>query len=381
MITPVSEAQVAGKRVLVRVDYNEPVDGRGRIQDDFRMRMSLPTLELLRKQKPKEIILITHLGNPVVRPGETLQRTMAGNRLLRLEPIADHLASLLGIDESVSYEEMSGSPLPVYRLAKDVIMLENIRFHQGEHAADEGFGKLLAALGDVYVNEAFSVAHRADTSLVVLPKLMPSYGGLRLLEEVENLRQLTDQPPKPTLLVLGGAKVLDKITMIDALLKKVHGVLLGGVMANTFLAAQGADLKKSVVETERLALAKDLLSRAPHKFILPLDFVWERDKALDIGPQTAALFARHIAKAQLVFWNGPMGWTAGGKERFYRGSKAVAAALAATEAKTVIAGGDTLEVVNQYDLADKMTFCSTGGGAALAYVGEQGLPGLTALEG
>lgn len=382
MITSVEHSQVNGQRVLVRVDWNVAFSPDGQIADDFRIKTTLPTLRLLRKKKAEKIILATHLGNPVVRPGDQFHRILLGNERLSTRQLIPTVRQLLRMAAAPSDHEtiVPGLPLPGYRLADNLILLENLRFHPGELADDHQFGEQLASLADVFVNEAFAEAHRAVASLTVPPRRLPGFAGLNLLAELEHLGMFADKPPKPSVMVLGGAKVHDKAMLIDTLLKKIDIFLLGGVMANTFLAAQGVDLKRSLIEPDRLDVIRGLLNRAPQKFILPIDFVWERDRALDIGSQTMALFRRYLAKAQLIFWNGPMGWTASGRERFMHGSKGVASAMAASSATTVVAGGDTLAIVDALHLAERMTFRSTGGGATLAYLAGDELPGLVALE-
>lgn len=371
---------VRGRRVLVRVDWNVPLAPTGEVLDTFRIAASLPTIAALRAAGATEITLLSHLGNPVVRPREDLAGTIAGNRRLRLRPIAVTAARLLKLPEPDELpDELPRSPLPAYRLAPDLQLLENLRFHPGELAGDMQLGRSLSKLGNAFVNEAFSESHRAVASLVELPKFLPAAAGLRLTDELSHLDRFRDKPDKPVVFVLGGAKVEDKILLIDALLKKVDAFLLGGVMANTFLAAQGTDMRKSLVENQRLDAAKDLFNRAPQKFILPLDFTWDRDRALDIGPQTVALYTRYLTKAKLIFWNGPMGWTSAGRELFARGSIGIAKAIAASSATSVAAGGDTLGLLDTHRLDKECTFLSTGGGATLTYLAGGEMPGLAAL--
>ncbi len=381
MIKELKDGSFKGKRVVVRVDWNVPLSPKGEVLDDFRITASLPTLSYLRKQKPAEIILLMHLGNPIVRGRDGMARTIAGNQNLRIEPVVRHAARLLKLaDADISFIDVPNSPLPAYRLGAGIIALENLRFDVGELANDKNFGAGLAGLGDVFVDEAFPEVHRAVASTVQIPAHLPSYAGLQFALELEHLEGLIKKADKPLVMVLGGAKIHDKAPIIERLVKKVDLFLLGGVMANTFLAAQGVDMASSVVERDRLSLAKDLLYRAPQKFLLPIDFEWDRKKALDIGPQTVAMYARHLAKAKLVFWNGPMGWTDSGRARFMRGTEGIARAIAKSPAKSIVAGGDTLGIIDQMKLTKDFTFRSTGGGATLAYLGGEELPGLTALE-
>ena len=369
------------QRILTRIDWNVACNEQGVITDDFRISASLPTIRALRKRKPRLLLLAGHFGNPVTRPGENVTRTIAGNSRLTFAAVAAHAHKLLGLASPLpKLVTVPECPLPGYQLAPDLILLENLRFHPGELANDPAFGRTLSALADCFVSEAFPEVHRAVASLVQPPRYLPSYLGLQCSNEIQHLSLVTESPLKPSVLVLGGAKVHDKAMLIDALLKKIDIFLLGGVMANTFLTAQSVDLRRSLVERDRLDIIKGLLNRAPQKFILPIDFVWERDRALDIGSQTIALYQRYLTKAKLIFWNGPMGWTAAGRERYFHGSKAMAEGMVASSATTIVAGGDTLAVIDRYRLAKKFTFRSTGGGATLAYLAGEELPGIKALE-
>ncbi|MBI4175423.1 phosphoglycerate kinase [Candidatus Berkelbacteria bacterium] len=382
MVLPsVKDAEITKRRILVRLDWNVPLDSRGTVVDDFKIRASVPTLQWLRRQAPDHLFLLSHLGNPVVRSGESFTRTQAGNRTLTFAAVARYVRELLKLSAGEGSDQLTDHrPVPGYQLAPDLTLLENLRFHPGELANDRQFASQLASLGTLLVHEAFPEIHREVASLVALPQRLPTVAGLRLIEEINHLDQVIDKRIKPTIMILGGAKVADKILVIDALLKHVDHFLLGGVMANTFLAATGVDLKASVIDEERCVIAKQLFNRAPQKFLLPIDFVWDRDKALDIGPQTQALFARYIAKAALAFWNGPLGWTASGKERFFHGSEAIARALAAMNGTSIAAGGDTLAVIDRYQLTNDLSLLSTGGGAALAYLAGEELPGLKVFK-
>lgn len=375
-----TKQHISGQRVLLRVDWNVPLNPKGEILDPFRIEACLPTLLELRALGAKQIILLTHMGNPVVRPRDKFERTLAGNQRLVLAPLAKYLHSYIKSSAELRYEEIPGFSLPGYQIADDIILVENLRFHPGELTNDKDFAKQLATLGDVMVNEAFSESHRSAASMDQLSTLLPTFAGRRLLLELEYLDRFGHKDEKPLVFVLGGAKVHDKILLIDNLLKKVDAFLLGGVMANTFLAAQGIDMRRSLVETDRLEAAKELFNRAPQKFIMPLDFTWDRDRVLDIGPQTVALFEKYFAKAKLIFWNGPMGWTDSGRDRFMQGTRAVAEAVGASSATSIAAGGDTLAIIDNEKLADSFTFLSTGGGASLAYLSGADMPGLTHLQ-
>lgn len=375
------DADLKNKRVLLRTDFNVPLSPNGEILDDSRIKAAIPTIKYILGQNPQELIILSHIGRPVIRPNENIETIINGNKLLRMESVIKRLISLLEIKtKEIEVEESSNLRLSIYHLAEKIKVIENLRFDIREEKADESFARQLADQGEVFVNDAFSMCHRRHASIVILPKLLPSYAGLQLEKEIQNLSPLLLKPPKPFVLILGGAKVKDKILTLNNFFKKIDYCLLGGVMANTFLKARNFDIKKSVVEKERLSLASELFEKAPQKFILPNDFSWEREKIVDIGPATIRQFETFIAKAKTIFWNGPIGLTSGGLDRYFAGSNAVARAIAANKnALSIVSGGDTAEIIDRLKLRNEISFLSTGGGATLEFLTFGNLPGLEAL--
>ncbi len=383
--------ELAGKRVLVRVDFNVPLAGDPpRVADDTRIRAALPTLEHLRERGAR-LILVSHLGRPTERdPG------------LSLRPAADRLGELLGTAVTLAPAVVGGE---VEALADalapgEVLLLENVRFEPGETNNDPALAESLAALADVYVDDAFGAAHRAHASTEgVARRLEHRAAGLLLEREVSTLSQLLDSPQRPLLAVLGGAKVSDKLAVIERFLRLADTILIGGAMCFPFLAAQGHAVGASLCAEEDVELARRLLglaSGAPATLQLPADLVLaERFAAeatavpldgvdvpegmmgLDIGPRTASGYGREIERAGTVFWNGPMG--AFELPPFAAGTRAVAEAIAAAPGITVIGGGDSAAAMQQFGLADRVTHLSTGGGAALELIEGRKLPGVEAL--
>jgi phosphoglycerate kinase len=378
------------RRVFCRVDFNVPTES-GRVTDDARIAAALPTIELLQAAGAR-VVLSSHLGRPKGKPRPEFS----------LAPVAGRLASLLGrpvsfagdcIGESVEHT-VAGLPPGA------VLLLENLRFHGGEEANDAGFADALARLGDVYVNDAFGSAHRAHASTVGVPaRLKPAAAGLLMQEELTHLGRLLEDPAHPFLAILGGAKVSDKIELIDNLLPRVDGFLVGGAMAYTFMKAQGHPVGRSLVEWEKLDLARALLARveaAGKRLLLPVDHVVavggdetnvrvtagsalaDDEAGMDIGPGTASAFAAEIARAGTVLWNGPVGRFE--IDAFARGSRRVAEALADTHAVSVVGGGDTGAAVHRFGLTSEMTHVSTGGGASLEFLSGLPLPGVAALD-
>ena len=382
---------LGGRRVFCRVDFNVPLDGR-KITDDTRIRAALPTIEHILAAGGR-LVLASHLGRP---KGKVDPR-------LSLEPVAALLAERLGVGEVTLCDDCVGDgPRKVVGDLRDgqVAMLENLRFHPGEKANDENFARELAKLADVYVNDAFGAAHRAHASVDALPRLMGERGaGLLMQRELDALSKLRGEPTRPYVAVLGGAKVSDKIGVLEELLGKVDTLIIGGAMANTFLAARGNTMGRSLVEEEKLPLARALLERAEVsdvELLLPTDLrvadavdsqavdVVEVGgdlsgrMALDIGPESAARFADRVRRAETVFWNGPMGLFE--KKPFAQGTITVAEAMAACPGYAVVGGGDSVAAVQQAGLASKMGHVSTGGGASLEYLEGKPLPGIEALS-
>ena len=381
---------LAQKRVFCRVDFNVPI-AAGRVGDDARIAASRPTIDLLRAAGAR-VVLASHLGRPKGKPRPELS----------LAPVSSCLASLLGrpvafVDACIGER----AERAVSELASGgVLLLENLRFHAGEEANDAGFADALARLGDVYVNDAFGSAHRAHASTVGVPlRLKPAAAGLLMQEELTHLGRLLDDPLHPFLAILGGAKVSDKIELIENLLPHVDGFLVGGAMAYTFLKAQGHPIGRSLVEAEKLDLARALLDRveaAGKRFLLPVDHVAavggddanvrvtlgsalaDDEAGMDIGPNTATAFVAEIERAGTVLWNGPVGRFE--VEAFSKGSRRIAEALAASRAVSVVGGGDTGAAVQQFGLASEMTHVSTGGGASLEFLSGMPLPGVAAVD-
>jgi phosphoglycerate kinase len=394
----VRDVEVRGKRVLVRVDFNVPTaerDGKIDITDDTRIRESLPTINYLREHGAKTI-LMSHLGRP---KGQRVEK-------YSLRPIADYLHTL--IDRPVAFSRDTIGKEPDEIVAKmqegDVALLENLRFHPEEEANDPKFAEALAKLGEIYVNDAFGAAHRAHASTVGVTKFItPAVMGFLMEKELKYLHEELDNPVKPFLVVMGGAKVSDKIGVLKTLINKADTILIGGAMANTFFKAQGIPIGKSRVEADKVDLANELVDLARKRgvnLVLPVDVleapeikagaqirntprlspkhgIDEGWQAVDIGSASIALFEEEIAKAKTILWNGPLGIFE--IPDFAEGTFAIAEALAKSNATTIIGGGDSVTAVKQAGLADKMTFISTGGGASLELLEGKELPGVAAL--
>lgn len=388
----VRDADFAGKRVLVRVDFNVPLDGTT-ITDDTRIRAAVPTLKYILDQNPKALILMSHLGRP---KGERVPD-------MSLAPVAPALAEQLGVDVAFAKDCVGEVAETAIEALPDggVILLENTRYHKGETKNDPEFSAQLAKLGDIFVNDAFGTAHRAHSSNVGVSQHLTAVAGLLLEKEIDYLANAIEDPEKPFVAILGGAKVSGKIDVIEALLGKVDKLLIGGGMANTFFAAQGREMANSLVETDALDIAKDILAKAGDKLKLPVDQriaidfdndaenkvieatedVPEDWESLDIGPKTIEAYSQELDGAKTVVWNGPMGVFE--MPTFAKGTIGVAEALAAETAKgakTIIGGGDSAAAVEQSGLADKMSHISTGGGASLEMLEGKVLPGLAALK-
>ncbi len=394
MILSVAELPVEGKRVFVRVDFNVPLTPAGGVADDSRIRASLPTIEHLVKRGAK-VILASHLGRP--KPGNT-----AG---LSLEPVGVKLAELLApLVKEVRFtdEPVGDGARKVVTDLRDgeVVLLENLRFDPGEEKNDEHFARALAGYAEVYVNDAFGTAHRAHASTVGMIRFLQHRGaGFLLLREIEFLSKLLDRVERPYVAILGGAKVSDKIGVLEHLAGVVDTFLIGGAMANTFLKCGGADVGTSVVQEDKMTVARNFLkgvSSSRGEVILPVDVVVAAGlsssvtevvsarqvpahlSALDIGPETVRIFSEKIAGARTVFWNGPMG--AFEKRPFASGTMEVAKAVAACPGLTVVGGGDSVAAINEAGVAGRITHISTGGGASLEFIEGKTLPGIAALS-
>lgn len=392
-IRQLADLPVEGRRVFVRVDFNVPLSEGGEITDDARIRASLPTIEELIARGAR-VVLASHLGRPEGKP-------TPGMSLL---PVAARLAELL--PREVGEVRLTDEPVGdgARKVVADlhdgqVALLENLRFHPGEEKNDDHFARELASYADVYVNDAFGTAHRAHASTVGMIKYVPDFGaGLLMMREIEFLGRLLEKVERPYVAVLGGAKVSDKIGVLENLLGKVDTLLIGGAMANTFLRASDKAVGKSKVQEDKLLLARSFLRRAQQsrvEVLLPVDVVVadglkspsgqavsvdeipEGQMALDIGPRTAKLFADRVVGARTVFWNGPLG--AFEHAPFAAGTLAMASAMAACGGLTVVGGGDSVAAVNEAGVADRISHISTGGGASLEFIEGKVLPGIAAL--
>lgn len=388
----IRDIDLAGKRVLVRVDFNVPLEG-STITDDTRIRAAVPTLKYILEQKPRSIILMSHLGRP--KGGPDPKYTLA--------PVAPALAELLGVkvtfvDDCVGEKaEQAAQALP----QGGVLLLENTRFYPGEEKNDAELAAKMARLGDVFVNDAFGSAHRAHSSTVGVTEHLPAVAGLLLEKEIEYLGSAIENPARPFVAILGGAKVSDKIGVIETLLGKCDSLLIGGGMANTFFAAQGHAMGKSLVEADAIETAKKLLETSGDKLILPVDAIIGDKFAddaqtqtidvsagvpdgwaiYDIGPKSISAFGEVLRDAKTVVWNGPMGVFE--KQPFAEGTRAIARLLAERTdagAVTIIGGGDSVAAVEDAGVADRITHISTGGGASLEMLEGKALPGVTALQ-
>ena len=387
-----SELSLAGRRVLLRVDFNVPL-ADGVVADDTRIRAALPTLCAILGQAESSVVLMSHLGRPKGKPRAELS----------LAPVAAHLASLLG--RAVTMAPDCVGP-EVERLAAalppgGVMLLENLRFHPEEEAGDAAFARRLAALGSVYVNDAFGAAHRAHASTALVADFLPAAAGLLMAREVAVLTQLLGAPAQPFVAIVGGAKVSSKVAVLEHLLPKVDTLLIGGGMAYTFLRARGVAVGNSLLEPDLTATAGDLMRRAAERgvaLLLPCDHVAASavsaaaehavtpDDAIpgsaigvDIGPRTRTVFVDRIAAARTVMWNGPMGVFE--VAPFAAGTHAVAQAVADCPGTTVVGGGDSVAAINAAGIADRITHVSTGGGASLELLEGRVLPGVAALQG
>ncbi len=382
----ITDIDVRGKRVLVRVDFNVPIKD-GKVGDDTRIRAALPTIQYLLDHEAA-LILCSHLGRPKGEPSPQFS----------MRPTADHLAQLLG--KPVAFAEDCIGPVAENAAAAlqpgDILVLENTRFHAGEKKNDPEMARQLAALADIYVNDAFGSAHRAHASTAGVADYLPAVGGFLMEKEIRYLGNAIADPKRPFVAILGGAKVSDKIAVIRNLLQKADSVLIGGGMANTFFKAQGYPVGDSLVEEEALEIARELLAEGGTRLRLPVDVViadrfaddaenqvmamgpvpdgW---RILDIGPQAVAAYAKVLSSAGTVVWNGPMGVFE--FPNFALGTFGVAQAIAESQAVSVIGGGDSVAAINRSGLQDRITHMSTGGGASLEMLEGKTLPGLAAL--
>jgi len=388
----IKDVEVAGKRVLVRVDFNVPLDKKtGTITDDSRIKSTLPTINYLVNHRAK-IILCSHLGRP---DGKIVEG-------LRLKPVAERLSQLINLPVATVSDCVGTDVKKIVDSLKDsqILLLENVRFHPEEEANDPVFAKALADLAELYVDDAFGTAHRAHASTVGVAKYLPAFSGFLMEKELVTLGKILADPEHPFAALLGGAKVSDKIGLIENILNKIDVLLIGGGMAANFLKAKGYDVGLSKVETEKLESAQRIITNIEeHKvsLFLPIDVVTTdninnqakgkivlvaeiptNEYIVDIGTKTVALFSQQLNKCRTVFWNGPMGIYE--MPQFADGTRAMVKLLASLNATTVVGGGSTAEVVGEMDMTDKITHVSTGGGASLEFLEGKTLPGVAVLQ-
>jgi phosphoglycerate kinase len=383
----VKDIDLKGKRVLMRVDFNVPMQD-GKVTDDKRIRAALPTIQYALEQGAA-LLLMSHLGRPKGGPDPEFS----------LKPAAEALSGLLGRPVQMAPDCVGPQVEQTARALKpgEVLMLENTRFHSGEEKNDLELAKQMAALGEVYVNDAFGSAHRAHSSTEGVARFLPAVSGFLMEQELEYLGRATSNPERPYIAILGGAKISDKIAVVENLLAQCDRLIIGGGMANTFLAAQGRNMQDSLVEAASLDTARAILAKAGGKLLLPVDAViadrFEAEaqsqvvpveaipagwRMMDIGPRSIEAFKSALAGAKLIVWNGPMGVFE--MPRFAEGTFAIARLLAESGATTVIGGGDSASAVKKAGVAKKMTHVSTGGGASLEFLEGKQLPGVAALQ-
>lgn len=387
----ISDIDVKGKKIIVRVDFNVPLDKDGNITDDKRIRAALPTIRYVADNGGK-LILVSHLGRPKNGPEERFS----------LKPAAKRLGELLGKEVILAADVIGPDAKSKAAALKEgeVLMLENVRFHNEEKKNDPIFAKELASLADFYVNDAFGTAHRAHASTAGLADYLPSAIGFLIKKEIDFMGKALDNPERPFVAILGGAKVSDKINVIENLIDKVDTLIIGGGMAYTFFKAQGSNVGTSICEMDKLELARSLLAKAKEKginMLLPVDNVVGKEfkedteyktvpsnaipddwMGLDIGSETIKKFSEAIKDAKTVVWNGPMGVFE--MENFAVGTKKIAEALAQTDAVTIVGGGDSAAAVEQLGFADKISHISTGGGASLEFLEGKELPGIAVID-
>jgi phosphoglycerate kinase len=377
----------SGKTALVRVDFNVPMHD-GQVADDTRIRAALPTLQYLR-QRGARVVLLSHLGRPDGKP----------NPKYSLKPVADRLGQLLGTPTPFGLDCVGQPAQAAVRAIGpgEVVLLENVRFHPEEEANDPGFAAELARLGDAFVNDAFGTAHRAHASTEGVAHLLPAVAGLLMEKEIVSIGTALENPRRPFVAIVGGAKVSSKLAVLQNLIRRVDRLLIGGGMANTFLKAQGREVGKSLLEAELVPTARELMGRG-ERVVLPTDVVVTRDlKAAnsptrtcsvddvgpedviaDIGPRTTESFEAEVARAGTVLWNGPMGVFE--DPRFAQGTIQIARALASSPATTIVGGGESVQAVEQAGVAETLSHVSTGGGASLEFIEGKVLPGVAALK-
>lgn len=387
----VRDVSLKGKKVIVRVDFNVPLEG-DKITDDIRIRAAVPTIKYIIDNGASKVILMSHLGRP---KGAGFEKEFS------LAPAAKRLSELLGQPVKLTPDCVGDeAKKAVAGASEKIVLLENLRFHKAEEKNDPAFAKELAAYADIYVNDAFGTAHRAHASTAGIAAYLPAVSGLLIEKELQYLGAAINNPERPFVVILGGAKVSDKILLIENLLKKANTIIIGGGMAYTFLKAQGINIGNSKLEKDKIDLAKEILQKAKtagvrieltEDFVIVPNFdsndgkisdvIPDGFESLDIGPKTRAKFKKILDGAKTVVWNGPLGVFE--RDAFMNGTKEIAvhlAGLAGKGVKTIIGGGDSAAAVSKFGLDDKMTHISTGGGASLEYLEGKELPGITALN-
>lgn len=387
MIRTIRDIDFSGKRVLVRVDFNVPLNKQKEITDDTRIRLALPTLQHI-LNKNGRLVIMSHLGRP---KGEV-------NEKFSLRPLVQHLEKLLGKPVKFATDCIGDTAKDIVNSLKngEIALLENLRFHQEEEKNEPAFAKALASLGDIFVSDAFGTAHRVHASTAGIADVLPAYAGLLMEKEIQYLGKVTDAPDRPFVAIMGGAKVSDKIQVIEHLLEKVDSLLIGGGMAFTFLKAQGHSIGKSLCEDDKLDLALELIEKAHSSgksIFLPIDVVTataiqegidtktvdikdiaDNELGLDIGPETIKVFEAELQTARTILWNGPMGVFE--TKPFDLGTRRIAELLANTDGITIVGGGDSVAAIEQMGAADKISHVSTGGGACLEFLEGKLLPGI-----
>jgi len=383
-LKPLSQAAIKNKRVIIRVDFNIPISDNSKIDknEKWRIESAIPTLKYLIKKRAK-IIIITHLGRPNGKK----------NKTLKLDLIAKEVEKILKI-KVLKLDEVEGGRVnqSIAQMKEgEIVMLENIRFYPEEEKNSLSFAKKLSKLGDVFINEAFSVSHRKHASIVGITKYLPSYAGLVFEKEIGELDKVLKEPKRPLLFIIGGAKIKTKIKVIDKFIKLADKVLVGGALPNTIFAAHGIEVGKSLIERNMFKVVENL-NLENSKIQLPIDFICknteisvktlngvsENEFIGDIGPKTVQLFLQEIKKAKMIIWNGPMGLVE--KKPFDRASEAIARTIIQSRSYSVVGGGDTVTFINKLKLEKRFNYISTGGGAMLEYLAKETLPGIEALK-
>lgn len=369
----IEQSDLKDKKILCRLDFNVPFDSHGLIADTAKIDAALPTVNYLLEKGAAKIVILSHRGQPKIYPDLSLS----------LQPVADYLATAFSQGKSNKaprQQAVFAEGLNLFTITEKIFLSENVRFTQKEEANDAEFAKMLAQGFDLFVFDAFATAHRAHASTVGVCAYLPSFAGLLVEKEIANLQPIRDGADHPFFVVMGGAKVKDKLPVIENLAEKTDQFLIGGAIANTFLKASGVDVKKSLIEEDKVDLAKSYLERFGEKLHLPSDYVWDENEAImDIGPKTIMEFEDKLGEAATVFWNGNLGKTE--ERHFSTGTLMIGDYLSkCPEITRVVSGGDTVGFLDQHNLADKMTFASTGGGATLEFLSGKDLPALAALE-